>query len=235
MQMSSYSHTDTVNSLSVVLSEDLHQNSAGSGSLLRYFGPTCGNPTASEMSKKSDLSATPTPSSLSRVRCAQTLRELCDPLPLIDSDLTRCQQFFSRFSGMDVRALSIIGSDEFFLFMDLRAENEWATFRMTPRKWVHATEEFNKRLEIQNHAKGLPTIAKNPRALIDKLGEVEPKIISRLIRKDYSCESSGYDLLNISLTFHLPQRASETISGFYRVLDETLSQCCPWKECDRAC
>jgi hypothetical protein len=59
---------------------------------------------------------------------------------------------------------------------------------MTPSKWVSATRDYNTRLEAKNGVNGLPTITKRPRALVHKLGEIEPKILDRLARQDFTCE-----------------------------------------------
>jgi hypothetical protein len=72
--------------------------------------------------------------------------------------------------------------------MELRQEQQWSSFSMAPSKWVRAAHDYNERLEAKNNANGLPTIRKCPRALVLKLGEIEPKILDRLARQDFTCE-----------------------------------------------
>jgi hypothetical protein len=79
--------------------------------------------------------------------------------------------------------MAIKGDDEFFLFMDMRAERQWTSFNMTSRKWVGATTSYNIRLE----AKNIAAVKKNPRALVDLLGRIEPKISKRIIDQDFKC------------------------------------------------
>lgn len=47
--------------------------------------------------------------------------------------------------------------------------------------------DYNRRLEALCKSKGLAFIPKNPRALLDKLGEVEPKVADRISRQDFKC------------------------------------------------
>ncbi|KAJ7710181.1 hypothetical protein B0H16DRAFT_1344247 [Mycena metata] len=56
---------------------------------------------------------------------------------------------------------------------------------MTPRRWADATVVFNTRLQALSHKSGHHTVNKHPRALLDKLGEVEPRIIQRIADKNY--------------------------------------------------
>jgi hypothetical protein len=84
--------------------------------------------------------------------------------------------------------MSIKDDGEFYLFMDMRADNQWASFNMTPKKWVAATQAYNTRLEALNSQNHRLTVAKNPRALADMLGEVESKVTSHILRNDFVCE-----------------------------------------------
>jgi hypothetical protein len=119
------------------------------------------------------------------------IARLCAPLKLPDpSQLTRSQRLFSIATDTDVRTLVIKEPHEFFLFMNIRAERQWASFNMTPRKWVSATEHYNLRLEDLNKAANRTTIKKNPRALVEALGGVEEKVTSRLIKGDFVCTPS---------------------------------------------
>lgn len=72
--------------------------------------------------------------------------------------------------------------------MEMRAEFQWASFNMTSRKWVAATETYNLRLEELCKAKGAVAMKKNPRALMDKLGQIEPKIAVRIATGNFICK-----------------------------------------------
>lgn len=78
---------------------------------------------------------------------------------------------------------------EFFLFMTMRAERQWASFKMTPLKWVTETKAYNKRLEAANANTNTnvttTTIPKNPRALLEKLLSVETDILERIAKQDF--------------------------------------------------
>jgi len=107
------------------------------------------------------------------------LKKLSSLLKLPDSQkLTRSERLFSLATKTDVRSMSIRDDGEFYLFMDMRAENLWASFNMTSCKWVTATQDYNTRLEALNVGRNRPTIKKNPRALLELLGEIEARIIS---------------------------------------------------------
>lgn len=102
--------------------------------------------------------------------------------------LTKSQRLFSLATQMDVRSLNISSDVEFYLFMEMRAERQWASFRMTPPKWVTETSEYNLRLQ-KRQANSIP---KNPRALMDKLILMEMKILERIATKNFKCESSSH-------------------------------------------
>lgn len=139
------------------------------------------------------------------------LAKLSTPLSLPDGDrLTRSERLFSIATHTDVRSMALKGDDEFFLFMDMRAEKQWASFNMTSRKWVAATQEFNARLEALNIKKNNPTVRKNPRALMDLLGQIEPKISERIIRNDFICKSWDMSDRTSSLTLFCPATHSNT-------------------------
>lgn len=114
-------------------------------------------------------------------------RPLPLPLSLRDKGLTRSQLLFSVGTSIDPRALRINGDDEFFLFMDMRAELQWTSFGMTASKWASATKIYNNRLEDLTKKKNAEFIRKNPRALADKLSEIEPRITDRIHKEDYYC------------------------------------------------
>lgn len=109
------------------------------------------------------------------------------PLPDDMSGLTRSQWLFSIATNIHIDSLTIKDANEFFLFMEMRRESKWASFNMTPKRWVLATEEYNTRLaQILN----VPTLAvkKNPRALMTKLSEIEAIILTRLSTQNFTCK-----------------------------------------------
>jgi hypothetical protein len=86
--------------------------------------------------------------------------------------------------------MSIKTSNEFLLFMDMRAGLGWVSYNMTSRRWVLATANYNLRLDSEalNSAKNIVTIPKHPRALTEHLvGAIEMKIASRIARNDFTC------------------------------------------------
>ncbi|KAF9239575.1 hypothetical protein BU15DRAFT_46587 [Melanogaster broomeanus] len=103
---------------------------------------------------------------------------------------TRSQRLFALTTGIDSRSLVINGNKEFFLFMDMHAEFSWVSHRMTPKKWVAATEEYNRRL-VEGQGPGVVT--KNPQALLRKLGEIEPKLMNRIIKNDFKSKQNSED------------------------------------------
>jgi hypothetical protein len=132
----------------------------------------------------------PSPSKVPALKSSATAvafpSQLTQPLPFppapANGELTRSEQFFSSATSIDVRALKIASDAEFHLFMDLRAEHKWVTYSMTSTRWIRATNDYNARLQesgIQD------VILKNPRALMDKLAEVEPIIADRILKNDY--------------------------------------------------
>jgi hypothetical protein len=73
----------------------------------------------------------------------------------------------------------------FFLFMEMRLENQWVSYDMTPARWARATGEFNRRLAEDGRQRGVSSVLKHPRALMEKLGEIEGKVTDRLYRNDF--------------------------------------------------
>lgn len=125
-------------------------------------------------------------------------RPLRIPEPLQARGLTRSQLIFSIGTSIDPRALKINGDDEFYLFMEQRAQNRWTSFGMTTPKWAAATNIYNAQLEELSKKKHFVFIKKNPRALMEKLAEIEPKILDRVSRNNYTCT-----LHLFAITFHL--------------------------------
>jgi hypothetical protein len=102
---------------------------------------------------------------------------------------TRSQRLFSIATGIDPRSLTFKNSDEFYLFMNMRAEFKWLSYQMTSKRWVLATEEYNRRLVEKM---GQSIIQKNPQALLRALGDIEPKLMNRIIKDEYTCESLSF-------------------------------------------
>ncbi|TFK92385.1 hypothetical protein K466DRAFT_480676, partial [Polyporus arcularius HHB13444] len=113
-------------------------------------------------------------------------------LPIVKiTGLTRSQQFLSYATGLDPRSITFSRSekDAFFLFMDLRKKLQWATYNMPPREWVVAASVFNHEAEKKNAAEGKALLRKTPRALLEKLHEVESAIIQRVSKGDYKSQA----------------------------------------------
>ncbi|KAI1797610.1 hypothetical protein LXA43DRAFT_1126227, partial [Ganoderma leucocontextum] len=114
---------------------------------------------------------------------------ICLPVPII-SGTTRSQVIISLITGLDPRSLAFPKSDseEFYLFMDLRARYNWVTYNMSALGWVEAASIYNRALEEK---KGTCAIRKTPRALMEKLEEVEKVIHFRLKHTDYKAKSGS--------------------------------------------
>ncbi|KAG2036499.1 hypothetical protein BDR03DRAFT_934430 [Suillus americanus] len=98
---------------------------------------------------------------------------------------TPSQCLFSIATSIDPRSLARQDSDEFYLFMDMRAEFKWLSYQMTLKCWVLATEEYNLHLVKK---KGESVVRKNPQALLHALDNIEPKLMNKIIKDDYPCE-----------------------------------------------
>jgi hypothetical protein len=104
--------------------------------------------------------------------------------------LTKSQRLFSFATSIDPRSLSISTDVEFFLFMEMRAERGWESYKMTSHKWVVETEEYNRRLTDRSNT-GQQLIKKNPRALLEKLFVVKAKVTERLSTGNFKCQYSS--------------------------------------------
>ena len=112
---------------------------------------------------------------------------ICLPVPTI-SGTTRSQILISLVTGLDPRSLKFSNNDdEFYLFMELRAEYKWVTYNMSALNWVEAASIFNTTVEKK---KGAGTIRKTPCALMEKLEDVEKKIHFRLKNNDFKCKQN---------------------------------------------
>ncbi|KAH9958749.1 hypothetical protein BC827DRAFT_1344607, partial [Russula dissimulans] len=105
--------------------------------------------------------------------------------------LRRSQSLISIYMSLDARVPVIDGSDEFYLFMDLRAEQRWVSYNMNSWKWLAATHEFNSQLEALNASKNIEHIPKYPRVLMEQLGNME-KIATRIVCNDFT-STAGTD------------------------------------------
>ncbi|PIL28809.1 hypothetical protein GSI_08853 [Ganoderma sinense ZZ0214-1] len=158
------------------------QSQKGHGTLDAMFASTSNATTANGAPANgapSTLDLTPT-------------NEPCLPSPSIVG-LTRSQRLFSVVTGVDPRSL-VFGkgtSREFFLFMELRATHQWATFQMTPYDWVCAASMYNTAIKKLNYEHGAALPLKTPRALLDKLSEVETLVFGRIRDNNYRSHSGG--------------------------------------------
>ena len=142
------------------------------------------------------------------------LSELRKPLPLSPSGLTRSDLIFSTATSINPQSLVIAGGEEFYLFMDLRTMHQWASFGMNSQKLVTATCLFNEAFITQQHAKGISDIVKkNPCALMDKLGEIELKIVKRIATQNYMCKPPFFCEINIS---HIIEALCSNSEAFWR-------------------
>jgi hypothetical protein len=102
--------------------------------------------------------------------------------------MTLSQQFFTIVTRINAHAMHISSDVEFHLFMDMRAEFVWISFKMMPKQWAAATETYNNHLEEKNHANGSDTVKKNPQALLQKLGKIKVAVMNRVAKNDFKCE-----------------------------------------------
>ncbi|OAX36082.1 hypothetical protein K503DRAFT_772845 [Rhizopogon vinicolor AM-OR11-026] len=105
--------------------------------------------------------------------------------------MTRSQHFFMIATRIDARAMQITGDIKFHLFMDMRAEFAWISFKMTPKQWALATETYNTRLEEKNHATGLETVKENPQAPPRKPGDIEVAVMNLVVKNDFKSRSGS--------------------------------------------
>jgi hypothetical protein len=113
------------------------------------------------------------------------------------------QHFFMIMMRIDARTMEISSSVEFYLFMDMRAEFVWISFKMTPKQWAAATKTYNNRLKEKNCANGSKTVKKNPQALLQKLGEIEVAVMNCVAKNDFKCEFlASLTFQFIALTLH---------------------------------
>ena len=110
-------------------------------------------------------------------------------LPWVSIDgLTHSQRLFSLTTNIDPQSLLIQGNNEFYLVMDMWANFKWVSHEMTPKQWVDMTREYNKHLVAKQPGSGLSVVLKHPLALSRKLGELEPKLMNRIVEGNYKCK-----------------------------------------------
>ncbi|KAI0683176.1 hypothetical protein BC835DRAFT_1311202 [Cytidiella melzeri] len=123
-----------------------------------------------------------------------SLEALSEKLPLPDNmlGLTRSARLFKIHTGIDPTALKIGGGAEYYLFMDLHQQHQWASHRMNSHSYVEVTQLYNDALAIANKNRpDCPTSRKNPCAIMDKLGEVEAEVLDRIRCGDFVAKRSG--------------------------------------------
>ncbi|PIL26811.1 hypothetical protein GSI_11072 [Ganoderma sinense ZZ0214-1] len=111
---------------------------------------------------------------------------ICLPIPIISG--TTCSQILiSLVTGLDPRSLKFSNDDdEFYMFMDLRATYKWVTYNILALTWVEAASIFNAALEKK---RGKDAVRKTPRALMEKLEDIEKTIHFRIKNKDFKSRS----------------------------------------------
>ncbi|KZP11522.1 hypothetical protein FIBSPDRAFT_756586, partial [Athelia psychrophila] len=147
-------------------------------------------------------------------------------LPVHESlqKLTKSQRLFTVNTGIDVRSLKISSDTEFFLFMRMRKEHQWSSFKMTPTKWATKTKLYNMRLLECTSGSGDSPVLKHPRVLQEKLVTVEYDVVQRIIKNDFKCTpKSSYSSRRSYLpsVFQLaqiptPRRSGEMHAQLYR-------------------
>ncbi|KAJ3474317.1 hypothetical protein NLI96_g12526 [Meripilus lineatus] len=136
--------------------------------------------------------AGPSNKSLARQVSGRTINNdhaLPQPLQLPRESPSR--QLYAKLTGIPISTFKIEHGPEFFLFMEMRANGNWIAHKISPRSWIRLTQEYNDALEVKNTSLGLLTIRKNPRALMEKQGEVEKIILGRLAARNFASSSGN--------------------------------------------
>ncbi|KAK7055962.1 hypothetical protein R3P38DRAFT_3170627 [Favolaschia claudopus] len=161
---------------------------------------------------------TPTATSSVATNLTVSITQLNAPLPLPAAStgsvrLTRSQQFFAVATGTNPKSLSIQHGPEWMLFMKLRSQLQWRVVDMNPKKWVAAATAYNNELKSLPASSSNQPVAKNPRALVTELGNIEAKIAHRISNKDYTSKS-GQTAFWREHCFAVPFIKTETGSYF---------------------
>ncbi|KAJ7501801.1 hypothetical protein B0H11DRAFT_1991191 [Mycena galericulata] len=154
-------------------------------------------PTPAKPTHPNTVSAPPSPAKIAQFSSTgavgQTepiLSDLTKLLPLpaetnpLVRQLTRSQRLFLHGTGTNPKALEISKGQEFFVFMEMRKDLQWKASNMTSRKWAEAVGLYNTRLSAT-----VPTaVPKSPRALMEKLDEIEHTILKRIAINDFQSQ-----------------------------------------------
>ncbi|TFY78545.1 hypothetical protein EWM64_g5465, partial [Hericium alpestre] len=124
---------------------------------------------------------------------------LTAPLPVPQHGprgLSRSQHIWAIMTNMDPRSLEINWGIEFFTFMKLRAQHQWASFSMTTRGWTAATPVYNTQLALDYAKAKIPEapVEKHPRALLRMITKVEKIIISHMKNNKYASTSKDKNI-----------------------------------------
>ncbi|KAJ7026747.1 hypothetical protein C8F04DRAFT_966119, partial [Mycena alexandri] len=109
------------------------------------------------------------------------LLPLPTPSDSTTSRLMRSEALFAQLTGVNPKSLEIGRGPEFFLFVDMRSELGWKSSDMTSRRWFEATALYNERL-------GNSGVHKRPRALSDKLGELERVCLNHIATNTFKSQ-----------------------------------------------
>jgi len=134
---------------------------------------------------------------------------------------TRSQRLFLAATHIHPDSLTIKGDREFFLFMQMRAEFHWISYEMTSRRWVDATAEYNRRLV---GILGEAVVKKNPLALLHKLGEMEPRLIERVMNNNFTSKRNSESFWRHHCTIINLVKADATTGKKHRKIP-TCSRC----------
>lgn len=106
---------------------------------------------------------------------------------VVTTTMTRSQAIYQAWSKQNPLASMISGNDEFFLFMDMRADLQWYSPLLTPAAIDEATRKYNEKLQQLCREKGQPFVRKLPQALINKLTAIEELVKRRLREQRFAC------------------------------------------------
>lgn len=171
---------------------------------------------------------------LSPTQMVQRLLQHLPPPIDLDAHLTPSERIFSLKTHFNIRSLYIGGgegtSHEFYLFMAMRQQYGWQTWRMSAAEFAQATEQYNERLTHENSRRGIrTTVPKHPRALVNKLAEVEAMCLNRIKMQDFKCTSYSACPLSYAVS-DLLVSSKEFWQG--SILEASLL-CCPTGEASR--
>lgn len=70
----------------------------------------------------------------------------------------------------------------------MRKQEKWATFAMTLRDYIVATERYNAAWKEKCLKLGIPFIAKHPRAIANQISSFEKSLLSIIATGDFKCK-----------------------------------------------